>query len=198
MNFSEMMGALVRRFPRHAAEIDEWSSNYRRVVGHLPPARLEAIFSGVMDRWTRASPPKPGDFAVLGPSSDVVEAVGSLGALTAVNDKGIRKITRVGFEQAKRDARRMVDDALRNSPEPLTGDEASRLAVRLRGRAWMAAQFAMLGQSYTPVEIMADDIARVRAGIRADGQHPALLRYERDNAFSHRAAALSAAEGAIG
>ncbi|MCM0018822.1 MAG: hypothetical protein NBV67_02410 [Tagaea sp.] len=59
----DMLAGLMRRFPKHVQTIEAWGSSYRRVLGHLQPARLEAVFAEVVDAWEYNQPPKPADFA---------------------------------------------------------------------------------------------------------------------------------------
>jgi hypothetical protein len=59
----DLLAGLMRRFPKHVETIEAWGSSYRRVLGHLQPARLEAVFAEVVDAWEYREPPKPADFA---------------------------------------------------------------------------------------------------------------------------------------
>ena len=176
----DVVRKLCRMFPKHTGEISEWADGYARTVGHLPPNRLAEVFAAVMDRWTRASPPKPADFAAAAPSPGSVQA-GSAdhGAFVAHG-----RIARAGFVEAKRIAARMIEDALRMCPEPLEAQEAWRLAFGLRDRAWLAAQQSVLGEAAETIEVTSADVARVRAGIIADTTQPDLVRFARANTLS--------------
>lgn len=170
---------LCRLFPKNTGEISEWADGYARTLGHLPPNRLAEVFAAVMDRWTRASPPKPGDFAAAAPSAASVEAGRTDTGSLCVGGR----LTRAGFVEAKRIARELVDAALRRAPEPLSGDEAARIAHSLKDRAWLAAQREVQGRAAEYLDITHEDIGRVRAGIVADTTHPDLVRFARANTF---------------
>lgn len=65
----DMVAALMRRFPKHVESIESWAPSFARTLGHLQPARLEAVFFQVVDLWEYREPPKPADFVkVLGAS----------------------------------------------------------------------------------------------------------------------------------
>jgi hypothetical protein len=66
---SDAMAALVRMFPKYAAEIDAWTNAYKRVLGTLGPADLQQTWQATIDAWSRSVPPKPADFAVHRPAA---------------------------------------------------------------------------------------------------------------------------------
>jgi hypothetical protein len=61
---SDLIAALIVRFPRHEAEIKAWSEDYRRRFMTLKPAELRATLDHVLAYWTRSTPPKPAEIAV--------------------------------------------------------------------------------------------------------------------------------------
>jgi hypothetical protein len=60
---SDLLVALVQRFPKSADQIQAWAPSFKRVLGHLQPQRLDAVWAAVIDRWEANYPPKPVDFA---------------------------------------------------------------------------------------------------------------------------------------
>lgn len=54
---------LCQLFPRYVDELTPWQASYARVLGHLPPDKLTEVFHRVLDGWSKASPPRPADFA---------------------------------------------------------------------------------------------------------------------------------------
>jgi hypothetical protein len=59
---TDLLVALCQRFPKSADQIQAWAPSFKRVLGHLQPARLDAVWSAVIDRWDKNYPPKPFDF----------------------------------------------------------------------------------------------------------------------------------------
>jgi hypothetical protein len=62
------MAALIRMFPKYAAEIDAWTNAYKRVLGMLGPTELRQTWQATIDTWQRTIPPKPADFAAHRPA----------------------------------------------------------------------------------------------------------------------------------
>ena len=58
----DMVAALMRRFPKQVESIESWAPSFARTLGHLQPARLEAVFFQVVDMWEYREHPKPADF----------------------------------------------------------------------------------------------------------------------------------------
>ena len=58
----DLLVALCQRFPKSGDQIMAWAPSFKRVLGHLQPARLDAVWSAVIDRWEANYPPKPVDF----------------------------------------------------------------------------------------------------------------------------------------
>ena len=60
---TDLLVALCQRFPKSADQIMAWAPSFKRVLGHLQPDRLDAVWSAVIDRWEKGFPPMPADFA---------------------------------------------------------------------------------------------------------------------------------------
>lgn len=180
---TDAVRALARMFPKYGAELAEWAPSYQRALGHLSPERLAGVFHSVVDAWSRSTPPKPADFAASAPSAGVTEQLRSATHLWYVHpDDKRRRCTRDGLDAAKLIKVRMIDDALRMVDEPLTGDEAWRLARSLDDRAWIAAQAEVMEIPHKDtIEITPADIRQVRQSIAADEANPTLKHYARTN-----------------
>lgn len=66
MTISEFMSRLVKQFPRHAAQIEAWEDDYRRMLSPHQGEALAGAWNRVIDAWgadTKAAFPKPADFA---------------------------------------------------------------------------------------------------------------------------------------
>lgn len=59
---TDLLVALAQRFPKSADQIQAWGPSFKRVLGHLSPTRLDAVWAAVIDRWEANYPPKPADF----------------------------------------------------------------------------------------------------------------------------------------
>lgn len=178
-NVGEFVAALAVRFPRHATEIAAWTADYARVLVGLDADSLTRTLERTLDGWkgNRFGAPKPPDLVIT-------RAVG-IGALPLFYraEDGSLRCTRAGHERARGLARRMVDDALRNAPVPLTSDEAQQAAVVLRDRAWLAAQREVITDTVEPIELTAEDLDEIRSRVawvnRTDSERAAAHGFKR-------------------